>query len=154
MTDVSALDHIREATSMLQRELAQFEAIHSVRTPPPQPVIGEGVAVARAKRLYGARRRREGLLAELADLFHDPAWDMMLALFIAGEAKREVSITEASLASIAPTTTGIRYLSTLASRGVVSFVKDPVDGRRRNVQLSRAARDRMMAFFSDPENDL
>lgn len=94
---------------------------------------------ARALALYRARRARTASFDGHGDLFGEPAWDILLDLFIAREAGRRVSVSSACIAADVPATTALRWLSALEQRGLVERQADPIDGRRVHVGLSEAA---------------
>lgn len=91
-----------------------------------------------AKRIYALRRKRVQALAEVADLFHDPAWDILLDLFIAAKERSAISVSSACIASSVPSTTGLRMVNLLEQRGAVEIRADPFDARRRYVALTAA----------------
>jgi len=107
-----------------------------------------GIAVASARKIYAFRRRRDEALSEVADLFHDPIWDILLDLFAAGERGQEVSVSSACIGAAVPLTTGLRALSNLQERGFVEFQNDPLDRRRRHVTLSPYIREKMFALLA------
>ena len=65
----------------------------------------------------------------------DPAWDMLLFLYVAKREGRQVPATSASLASGAPLTTGLRWISVLVERGWVEKSGDASDARRINLRV-------------------
>lgn len=74
-----------------------------------------------------------------ADLFADPAWDILLALYKAELTQRRISVSGCCYAAQVPATTGLRYIATLCEQGVVLRKPDPLDGRRLFLSLSHAA---------------
>lgn len=95
--------------------------------------------LARARRAFAARRHRQQVFGERADIFGEPAWDMLLDLYIAFHEGKHLTVSNAFLSSGAATTTGLRWVATLAERGLVERVPDPRDGRRFFVQLTTEA---------------
>ncbi|MDE2596772.1 MAG: MarR family transcriptional regulator [Sphingomonadales bacterium] len=100
-----------------------------------------------AERLYAERRRRGKHFRET--LFCDPAWDILLDLFIATERGRDISVTSACLAAGVPSTTGLRWLHILEDEGLVISEPDAHDGRRRFIRLTRDAMARMRACLAE-----
>jgi hypothetical protein len=71
-----------------------------------------------ASRLYALRRKRDAMLP--ADLFGEPAWDMLLDLFVQQSQGRRVSITSLCIASAAPQTTALRYITLMEAAGLIT----------------------------------
>ncbi len=87
--------------------------------------------------LLRARRLREQFLP--ADLFADPAWDMILDLMAARLAGQRVSVSSLCIAAAVPPTTALRWIRQLTERGVFSRIDDPADGRRVFIELTDEA---------------
>ncbi len=87
------------------------------------------------------RRRREQLFG--AHLFSDPAWDMLLDLYVAQQTGRNVSVSSACLASGVPLTTALRWLRRLEHEGLVARDADQTDARRTHVRLTDRAVSRL-----------
>jgi DNA-binding MarR family transcriptional regulator len=114
----------------------------------PQPVVpqqsywipGDPDSRAQAARTWiRVRRAREKLLG--ADLFADPAWDMLLDLYIEHKAGRSPSVSSLCLASQVPVTTALRWISKLEHDGLITRSHDPKDGRRIYVHLAPSTVD-------------
>ncbi|WP_155006479.1 helix-turn-helix domain-containing protein [Sphingomonas hengshuiensis] len=95
--------------------------------------------VAQIRRYLASRRLRENLLP--AELFADPAWDILLDLFACELEGTRVSVSSACIASCVPATTGLRWLSHLEKLGMISRESDAIDARRTYIRLTDAARD-------------
>ena len=114
-------------------------------------VIGEEIdeeLISLARRKYFLRRRRNKILFDVSDLFHDPAWDILLDLFIASETNAHISVSSACIASGVPPTTALRAISVMEKRGIITAGSDPFDARRRYVSLSDDMRKQMRALLS------
>ncbi|MBX9886020.1 MAG: winged helix DNA-binding protein [Novosphingobium sp.] len=99
-----------------------------------------------ARRAYADRSRRNHLFD--ADLFGEPAWDLLLDLFVATHEGRPVSVTSACIAANVPTTTALRWISALEAKGLIERANDPRDARRALLRLTGTAYDRMLSYFS------
>jgi len=112
-----------------------------------RPYLSEvrDAGVARAVEIYRSRRRRDAAFGEDADLFGEPAWDILLDLLDADAHGRRISVTSASLASSVPATTGLRMIAILEERGLVARTDDPLDRRRSHVSLTGKGRAVMQA---------
>jgi hypothetical protein len=96
------------------------EEILNARGQPASDDLASSIAKAleRASALIGLRIRRERLFG--GELFGEPAWDILLDLFIQRARGKKTSSTSAALASRAPSTTALRYISMLTTRGWVN----------------------------------
>jgi CheY-like chemotaxis protein len=81
------------------------------------------------------------------DLFGDPAWEMLLDLFMSEAYHRPISVTSLCIASGAPTTTALRRIDDLVTAGLVEREPDQQDRRRTVVKLTTHGRERMEAFL-------
>lgn len=94
-----------------------------------------------------ARRRRSLHLD--ANLLADPAWDMMLDLFVARLERREVYVTSLCIAAAVPNTTALRWIRLLTDRGMFVRRADRSDGRRFYIELSDELSASINAYFRD-----
>lgn len=105
-------------------------------------------SLALARSIYALRRKRTTIFGK-ADLFGEPAWDILLDLFIAQGECKDVSVSSACIGSAAPPTTGLRWLGVLADEGLVVRENDPEDNRRVLVKLTKTGFEAMTRFFED-----
>jgi DNA-binding MarR family transcriptional regulator len=94
-----------------------------------------------ALRMVEARRVRTEMLG--GDLFFDPAWDMLLALFMAGEKGEALSVSRLCTASAVPQTTALRWLACLEDARLITRGPDGRDARRTRIALSPKAAEAM-----------
>jgi|KBSMisStandDraft_5_1062788.scaffolds.fasta_scaffold1562098_1 DNA-binding MarR family transcriptional regulator len=87
-----------------------------------------------ARSILRARSKR----ADLFDprLFSDPAWDILLELFVAEADHRRLQVSAIGLAAGIPLTTTLRWLNSLSERGLIERTPDVTDARRFFIQLS------------------
>lgn len=104
------------------------------RLEPVRPAEGDPRRMAAVRGYLRARRLRENLLPR--ELFGEPAWDMLLDLYVSRGDARAVSTSDACIASAAPPTTALRWLNRLVESGLVVRVDDTHDLRRTIVGLS------------------
>lgn len=95
------------------------------------------------------RARRQRLRYLPKELFAEPAWDMLLALFHSEILRQRVPITGLSAAAGVPGTTALRYLRALSDLGLVTRQQDPFDLRRIFVELSPDASAALRRYFTD-----
>ncbi len=97
------------------------------------------------------RRRRKRETCWPADLFADPAWDMLLDLYAATCEEKEVSVSSLCIAAAVPATTALRWIKTLVADGILLRREDADDRRRIFVGLSDDAFARMERYFDELE---
>jgi DNA-binding MarR family transcriptional regulator len=108
----------------------------------------DAMRTAAARAWLRCRRLRETALG--ADLFSDPAWDMLLDLYIEHQAGRAPAVSSLCLASHAPATTALRWIGRLEGDGLVTRTPDATDGRRIYIRIVPAtveALDRLMDSY-------
>ena len=101
---------------------------------------------ARVRQYLRARRLRERLLP--AELFADPAWDMLLDLYASEFERQRVSISSACIAAAVPATTALRWLARLEELALIERQDDPHDSRRSFVRLTTNARECIEQWIS------
>ena len=120
--------------------------IRSVRITSPETSLTDTSPLSRAKLHYKSRRKRD-LIFGSNDLFGEPAWDMIVDLYIASEEGMRVSVSSLCIASAGPMTTALRWISILESEGIIFRVADENDARRVFLFLTEDARDRVRSHF-------
>lgn len=106
--------------------LAEAARLHSVPSMPSSPKFVRRVIAARA-----ARRQ-----FFTADLFADPAWDILLELYALHCEQQRTSVSKLCVAVAVPATTALRWIDRLESDGLLDRSPDPLDARRIWVSLS------------------
>jgi DNA-binding MarR family transcriptional regulator len=101
-------------------------------------LVRDSSLVGVAEELYRIRRKRDALFADLfgEGLFADPAWDLLLDLYIQTSSHRKISVSSACVAAAVPTTTALRYVSDLIRRGLIERSPHPGDGRSHLLSLT------------------
>ena len=82
-----------------------------------------------------------------ADLFADPAWDILLDLFASKLEKKRVAVSSLCIAAAVPPTTALRWIKTLTDHKIVLRDADPQDGRRVYIELAPKYVAVMEAYF-------
>ncbi len=104
--------------------------------------------------LVRARRARERYFP--ADIFADPAWDMLLDLTAARAEGQPVSVSSLCIAACVPPTTALRWIRTLCDAGLFERASDPDDARRAFIALAEPtarAMARYLAAFAPSGQD-
>jgi DNA-binding MarR family transcriptional regulator len=121
-----------------------------------RPVLkASPVALARARLLYDVARRRTEALG--VDAFSDPAWHMLLDLFLTESGGGRLSVTALCIGSRSSTTTALRYVGLLQGAGLIVRCRDSTDARRSYVRLTEAAwqsLNRLLDPAAHPEDSL
>jgi hypothetical protein len=91
------------------------------------------------------RRWREQFLT--AELFADPAWDMLLDLYAAFYERRQVAVSSLCIAAAVPATTALRWIKTMTDAHLFERSSDPDDARRIFIGISEKARLAMDGYF-------
>lgn len=119
----------------------------------PAPLYGTDLKVKRrryanlAREAYAVRRRRGAIFAN-DEIFGEPAWDILLDLYIAHVESKPVSVSSACIGSAAPPTTGLRWLGVLAEQELILRQHDPEDQRRVLVYLTEKGLASMDEYFA------
>lgn len=111
-----------------------------------RPAVDEAAhLVAAVRRMMRARQSRTSFFP--AELFADPAWDMLLDLTLARLTGKQVSVSSLCLAAGVPATTALRRLDDLCDAGVTMRRPDARDGRRKFVELTEEGARRMLLYL-------
>jgi DNA-binding MarR family transcriptional regulator len=126
--------------SRLSDLLAKAVRVRQTDSAPPTSRL-DGNLAGVAEELYRIRRKREAIFnTAFGDgLFADPAWDLLLDLYIHNTRQRKISVSSACLAATVPTTTALRYITELLKRGLIERVPHPLDGRSYLLNLTAPA---------------
>ena len=143
---------LRRLSEEVQRIAAALSALSDDGYDATPPVVtstvapSETLSVETVRALIRARRLREDFFDK--DLFHDPAWDMMLDLLAAEIAQHRVPVSSLCMAAAVPPTTALRWIKTMVDKELLVRRSDPHDGRRIFVELSPPASRGMRSYFS------
>lgn len=94
-----------------------------------------------------ARRDRERSLGR--HLFSDPAWDILLALYLAALRGHTTSVSEVCIAAAAPATTALRWISALKAEDLLIQSADPRNSRKQCLSLTLKGRSLMASHFKE-----
>lgn len=103
-------------------------------------------ALRAAERVYQDRKKRSDFVGS-DEIFGEPAWDILLDLFIRQAKDEEVSFRSACLHASGPDHTTIRWLKVLEKHNLVSFYKDESDDSKHFVHLSPAGYEGMLRYL-------
>jgi DNA-binding response OmpR family regulator len=97
-----------------------------------------------AKLLMEVRKKRDSLFG--AELFEDPAWNILLDLHESTLRGLNLSVTDLCTGAGTSSTTALRRLNSLVSLGLAERVPDSADGRRVFIRQTRFGAEQMHAF--------
>ena len=97
------------------------------------------------RRVLAARAGRRQFFN--ADLFADPAWDILLELYALRCEQRRTSVSKLCIAAAVPTTTALRWIDKLHADGLLEREADRSDGRRVWVALSDKGFEALEAYL-------
>lgn len=105
------------------------------------------LALANAQRAWRRRLLRRQLVGA-EGLFGEPAWEILIDLFIHEAAAKSVSTSSLCIASGLPKSTALRLLQRLCDEGLVVREPDRHDGRRNFIRLAPDLAHRLLAYFA------
>ena len=161
--DIAVVDHIvvtaTSHRSIVQPsgssgdKIGQSFGLRSARDDVPRgdgadTILGAALAGALANARRSVRRlllRRQ--LLDVDRLFGDPAWDMLVELFIAHCEGAAVPTGALGIGSGLSSSSAQRLVQRLVDAGLIVRAPDPDDGRRHFVSLSAAIAHRLTAYF-------
>jgi hypothetical protein len=144
----SIAEELRQA---IQSETGSDMAITRHTAPAAINVCDKLDNLSLARQAYALRRLRNDLFGR-SELFGEPAWDIVLDLYIAHCEGKPVSVSSACIGSAAPPTTGLRWLGVLAEDGLSIRENDAADNRRVMVRLSETGIAAMERFLEAARN--
>ncbi|OHC98988.1 MAG: hypothetical protein A2885_18345 [Sphingopyxis sp. RIFCSPHIGHO2_01_FULL_65_24] len=113
--------------------------------PPPEPAAHPGTRADMVRQAIGERRMREQFFP--AEFCTDPAWDMLLDLYLARLENRHVSVSGLAIAAAVPATTAVRWIKMMTKARLVVRMDDPDDRRQIFIFLTDAAFEAMGRYF-------
>ena len=129
----------------LSARVAELEAR---LVPDPSPLGYTDEKLARiARKIYRTRQLRRTVFEP--DLFAEPAWDMLLALFINRVRGVRVPTTSLVIAAGVPNATGLRWVRVLEAHGLLRRYDNPADRRFVLVEITDAGFARMRRLITE-----
>lgn len=131
-------ERVTAALALLERARLRVMLLQD----PDSPEAGQTLRAV-AERLYAERRKREEFFP--ATLFGEPAWDLLLTLFIAREDGRAVPLAEAYEAARIDARQGPTLVEKLIASGLVARSHN----RSNTVLLTDHGMDRLSDYLAD-----
>lgn len=147
MKNETVVELIKDLTAKLSAVAEEFNG-RVAKAAEPVPAGNEptdATLVEHANTVLEQRRLRRQFLP--GELFHEPAWDMLLALFASRDDRMPMNIKALVSMSDAPVTTSQRWIEHLYKLKLIDRVTDPTDRRRVEISLSHAGDQQMKAYL-------
>lgn len=149
LKDETVVGLIKDLESRLAAISEEFSARASLviedRANDASTIVSDAMLIARAREILAHRKMRRRFLP--AELFHEPAWDMLIALFISHDDRRPTNVKALVAMADAPVTTSQRWIEHLHKLKLIDRVIDPVDRRRVEISLSNAGYEAVKAYL-------
>lgn len=128
----------------------QLARLASMKEGPLLPAVATDRSAAETARSLREIIRKRQVRKQFfpAELFADPAWDIMLDLAAARLEGKQVSVSSLCIAADVPTTTALRWIKGMTDAGMLARRSDPGDGRRSFIDLSDEAADAMERYIA------
>jgi DNA-binding MarR family transcriptional regulator len=95
--------------------------------------------------IHNIRRERRRFFPD--QVFADPAWDMILALYCAEGRGERLSVTSLGYSVGLPQATAARWIGSLRRAGLIEQQQDERDGRRKFLRLSSLAQENVTSWL-------
>jgi CheY-like chemotaxis protein len=143
---VPRLQQLSEEVGRIASILATLSEDEALEAPAaPDGKAEGGIEAGQVRAIIRARRLRDQYFN--AQLFADPAWDMLLDLMAARLERQRVAVSSLCIAAAVPATTALRWIKTLTDQGLFVRRADPQDGRRVYIELSDKAAAGLEAYL-------
>jgi DNA repair protein RadC len=145
---VSAKDlhHIIRRDSDDRSERASTFSLKSERVPSSRDIASIASSNARATVRRRLLRRQ---LVGAEELFGEPAWDMLLDLFIHECEGKPLSMFSMCATSGIPVSSAMRLAQKMCDAGLLDRVPDAADARRNLMKMRPETAHKLSAFFSE-----
>jgi DNA-binding MarR family transcriptional regulator len=135
----SKLDSIQEQLDDLRARLLAH---------PTNDAVDAATLGQLAREIVRSRRRRARVFGQTG-LFGEPAWDILLGLYVAAEAQQRLNVSAVCELSGVPQSTALRWLEKLERDGWVRRDPDPLDRRRSWMLLTERASNLIRAYLTE-----
>jgi len=92
-------------------------------------------------------RRAERYQLFPAEIFGEPAWNILLELYLSDKLERSVTVTNACDVSGTPKTTALRWINFLIEMKLIERLSSELDQRVIFLRLSETAKQKLNAYF-------
>ncbi|WP_168707909.1 JAB domain-containing protein [Sphingopyxis sp. PAMC25046] len=151
--DVRILDHIVVTAAqvhhiMSEDSLAGPDAKPSAFTLRSDTDPAAGRALENALAVVRRRMLRRQLIGA-PDLFGEPAWDMLLDLFVHECEGKPLAMSSLCISAGIPTSSAMKLIQKLCDADILERIPDHLDGRRSLMRLNAGVAHRLRAYFAE-----
>lgn len=139
--DLVRIEHMLNELSQKLRQATPVRSGAAEDPPAGTDVATENMPLAFARSWIGAYRARNAIFG--ATIFSDPAWSILLHLYVGEKDDHPCSISSLCVAANLAQSTGLRWVLALEKSGNVLRTVDPRDRRRTLVSLTSDALKKM-----------
>ena len=143
---VSLDERDAEDLHRLLGKLRSSNAAPGTAQEPESPNSDRSRLEQRARALLESRRRRVAIFGP--QMFAEPAWDMLLILYLSGGGRRQTQ-SDLSELSGATRSTAMRWIDYLSGRDLIRREEHPTDKRRNFVALTEKGRHLLELYLSE-----
>jgi DNA repair protein RadC len=129
--------------------LADKPASYMLRCPPEGQAHDPDVRILQNARIVARRRLLRRQLLGAPDLFGEPAWDMLLDLFIQQCEGKLLPMSSLCLSANIPNSSAMKLIQRLCDAGLLERLPDHRDGRRSLIRISPDTEHRLRAYFAE-----
>jgi len=141
-----ALPGVNGFGEQLSRLVAALEGNGALALPAPDtPATAKEIA-ATLRTMIASRSQRSRYFP--AEMFADPAWDILLDLTRAEIEKQQVSVSSVCIAASVPMSTALRWVKLMTEAGLLRRWTDPKDRRRDLIALTPATAGHMRDYLA------
>jgi DNA-binding MarR family transcriptional regulator len=140
-TQISSVGVSEEDIEAVGRVIHSLERMISTPAPSRADKPSTQHLIKMVKRIRAARRARVDFFD--ASLFGEPAWDMLLGLYLASAEQYRLTISNLVHESEATATTALRWITRFEQLSLVVRRQNPFDNRSHFVELSPEALEKL-----------
>jgi DNA-binding MarR family transcriptional regulator len=111
----------------------------------PEPAPERQRLLAKAQLVLSSRRAREQYFDR--DLFGEPAWDILLALYVTEDAGARFTVSKLAECIGTPLSTAVRWVNALEEKSLIGRIGHPTDRRIMFVQLLDKGRSALDSYL-------
>lgn len=152
--EVTLLDHIvvtatgaNYLSDCEEADARPARAPFVLRARPAKP--GANAASKENARATIRRRLLRRQLLGAPDLFGEPAWDMILDLFVHEDDRKPMAMSSICVSAGIPFSSAMRLAQKLCDADILQRVPDTFDGRRINLRIAPDVVHRLRAYFAE-----